>query len=258
MWTGGCRKSPCSATPSERASASETTAASVCPRRAATADGADLARTLGNLPANICTPRFLAQQARALAKTLTGTVTPVQYPAMPVVVKTPACPTVVCPPPLGIEGAWTEDESADGVRARLAEMGHSLDEFELDKAFARFKELADRKKVITDLDLEAIIADEFYRRAREYLAPGGVFGQWLHLYEINDDLVLSVVRAVLIEPLPYRDPARLQMVWSNLDRANYTRGPISGQAQTRASGLARRTACPIACMRWVLPSPVSP
>jgi 2-isopropylmalate synthase len=35
---------------------------------------------------------------------------------------------------------------------RLAEMGHSLDEVELDKAFARFKELADRKKVITDAD----------------------------------------------------------------------------------------------------------
>ena len=49
------------------------------------------------------------------------------------------------------------------LRARLAEMGHSLDEFELDKAFARFKELADRKKVITDIDLEAVIADEFYR-----------------------------------------------------------------------------------------------
>jgi 2-isopropylmalate synthase len=49
------------------------------------------------------------------------------------------------------------------LRNRLAEMGHSLDELELDKAFARFKELADRKKVITDVDLEAIIADEFYR-----------------------------------------------------------------------------------------------
>ncbi len=49
------------------------------------------------------------------------------------------------------------------LRARLAEMGHMLDETELDKAFARFKELADRKKVITDMDLEAIIADEFYR-----------------------------------------------------------------------------------------------
>jgi 2-isopropylmalate synthase len=49
------------------------------------------------------------------------------------------------------------------LRNRLAEMGHSLDEAELDLAFARFKELADRKKVITDLDLEAVIADEFYR-----------------------------------------------------------------------------------------------
>ncbi|MBI5934857.1 MAG: 2-isopropylmalate synthase [Chloroflexi bacterium] len=49
------------------------------------------------------------------------------------------------------------------LRNRLAEMGHSLDEAELDLAFARFKELADRKKVIADADLEAIIADEFYR-----------------------------------------------------------------------------------------------
>jgi 2-isopropylmalate synthase len=49
------------------------------------------------------------------------------------------------------------------LRNRLAEMGHSLDEVELDKAFARFKELADRKKSITDLDLEALIANEFYR-----------------------------------------------------------------------------------------------
>lgn len=49
------------------------------------------------------------------------------------------------------------------LRSRLAEMGHSLDDAELDKAFTRFKELADRKKVITDADLEALLADEFYR-----------------------------------------------------------------------------------------------
>jgi 2-isopropylmalate synthase len=48
-------------------------------------------------------------------------------------------------------------------RAHLLAMGHDLDESELDKAFGRFKELADRKKVITDIDLEALIADEFYR-----------------------------------------------------------------------------------------------
>jgi leucyl aminopeptidase len=34
----------------------------------ATADGADLARTLGNLPPNICTPTYLADQAKKLAR----------------------------------------------------------------------------------------------------------------------------------------------------------------------------------------------
>jgi len=34
----------------------------------ATADGADLARTLGNLPPNVCTPSYLADEARKLAK----------------------------------------------------------------------------------------------------------------------------------------------------------------------------------------------
>jgi len=58
------------------------------------------------------------------------------------------------------------------LRNRLAEMGHSLDEVELDKAFARFKELADRKKVITDVDLEAVIADEFYRPRDVYYLDG--------------------------------------------------------------------------------------
>ena len=55
------------------------------------------------------------------------------------------------------------------LRTRLAELGHSLDEVELDKAFTRFKELADRKKVIVDADLEAVIADEFYRPRDVYL-----------------------------------------------------------------------------------------
>ena len=58
------------------------------------------------------------------------------------------------------------------LRNRLAEMGHSLDDVELDKAFTRFKELADRKKIITDLDLEALIADEFYKPRDVYVLSG--------------------------------------------------------------------------------------
>jgi 2-isopropylmalate synthase len=58
------------------------------------------------------------------------------------------------------------------LRSRLALMGHALEEEELNKAFARFKELADRKKVITDADLEALIADEFYRPRDVYHLEG--------------------------------------------------------------------------------------
>ncbi len=54
--------------------------------------------------------------ARALARTLLGEATQVRYPAMPVVVKTPACPTVVCPPPAA-GGAWSVSMDSDGLRA---------------------------------------------------------------------------------------------------------------------------------------------
>ena len=55
--------------------------------------------------------------ARALGKTLAGEATDLSYPAMPVVVKTPACPTVVSPPAMGAAGDWVEEEIEGGVRA---------------------------------------------------------------------------------------------------------------------------------------------
>ncbi len=61
----------------------------------------------------------IMQQARALAATLAGTPTPVLYPAMPVTVKTPACPTVVCPPPLEASGAWQVELTDDACDARF-------------------------------------------------------------------------------------------------------------------------------------------
>ncbi len=44
--------------------------------------------------------------------------------------------------------------------------------------------------------VSGLFTTEFYAHVRRYLTPHGVFGQWLHLSEINDGLVLSVVRAV--------------------------------------------------------------
>ncbi len=44
--------------------------------------------------------------------------------------------------------------------------------------------------------VSALFTEEFYARAARQLAPGGVFGQWLHLYEIEDELVLGILKAL--------------------------------------------------------------
>jgi rubredoxin-NAD+ reductase len=61
----------------------------------------------------------LMAQARALAATLSGQATEVAYPAMPVVVKTPAWPTVVCPPAPGAAGEWQVTETDEAIEARF-------------------------------------------------------------------------------------------------------------------------------------------
>ena len=57
-------------------------------------------------------------------------------------------------------------------KTRLQELGYALSEAELDKAFARFKDLADKKKIITDADLEAIVTDEFYQPREVFTLDG--------------------------------------------------------------------------------------
>ncbi len=59
----------------------------------------------------------LMAASRALAKTLAGEPTEVSYGVMPVTIKTPACPTVVCPPPHGTEGAWDCEGSGLDIKA---------------------------------------------------------------------------------------------------------------------------------------------
>lgn len=48
----------------------------------------------------------------------------------------------------------------NAFRTRLKELGFELSETELNKAFVRFKEVADKKKEISDWDLESIVNDE--------------------------------------------------------------------------------------------------
>jgi len=45
-------------------------------------------------------------------------------------------------------------------KERLSELGYSLSEQDFDRAFSAFKELADKKKGVTDRDIESLIAEE--------------------------------------------------------------------------------------------------
>lgn len=58
----------------------------------------------------------IMQCARALAATLAGQLTPVQYAAMPIVVKTPAFPLAIAPP-MELDGHWhNEDTAEEGLK----------------------------------------------------------------------------------------------------------------------------------------------
>ena len=71
------------------------------------------------------------QQARALAKTLSGQNTAVHYPAMPVAVKTPAAPLTVLPAPLDIDVTWEMEDFEDGMLAKAVDAEGTLRGFVL-------------------------------------------------------------------------------------------------------------------------------
>jgi len=54
------------------------------------------------------------------------------------------------------------------LRDALAELGFKLEGNALNQAFARFKEVADKKKQITALDLEAIVSEEMRESTERY------------------------------------------------------------------------------------------
>jgi 2-isopropylmalate synthase len=58
------------------------------------------------------------------------------------------------------------------LKTRLTSLGYGLDEAEADQIFERFKALADRKKIITDADLEALVSDELYQPRELYTIDG--------------------------------------------------------------------------------------
>ncbi|NLD42960.1 MAG: 2-isopropylmalate synthase [Chloroflexi bacterium] len=51
---------------------------------------------------------------------------------------------------------------------RLTQMGYHLDAEQVNRAFARFKDLADKKKIVSDADLAALVADEVFQPQEVY------------------------------------------------------------------------------------------
>lgn len=83
--------------------------------------------------------------ARALAKTLTGERTQVSYGAMPVMIKTPCCPTAVCPPPAGAEGEWDIEQEGSDVKARFLSPSGEVLGFAVTGRFAVEKQALSRE-----------------------------------------------------------------------------------------------------------------
>jgi rubredoxin-NAD+ reductase len=69
--------------------------------------------------------------AKALAASLAGTPTGADFPVMPVLVKTPACPVAVHPVARGAAGTWSSEQLADGLRLRFSDLDGELTGFAL-------------------------------------------------------------------------------------------------------------------------------
>jgi 2-isopropylmalate synthase len=79
------------------------------------------------------------------------------------VIKMPITYEIIDPKTVGIPASSLVLGKLSGRHAfkeRLAELGYSLNEAEFNRAFAAFKELADKKKEVTDRDIESLIAEE--------------------------------------------------------------------------------------------------
>ena len=79
------------------------------------------------------------------------------------VIKMPTTFEIMDPKSVGIPSSSLVLGKTSGRHAfseRLAELGYSLDEESFNRAFAAFKELADKKREITDRDIESLVAEE--------------------------------------------------------------------------------------------------
>jgi len=92
----------------------------------------------------------LMAAARALAQTLSGQLTAVHYPAMPIIVKTPALPITLLPPQ--VQGEWQIEQHEQAIRALFLTPEQQLRGFALtgDYVTEKFKLLKDIPPLLTE------------------------------------------------------------------------------------------------------------
>jgi 2-isopropylmalate synthase len=87
------------------------------------------------------------------------------------VIKMPITYEIMDPKKVGIPSSSLVLGKLSGRHAfkeHLAELGYSLKEEDFNRAFSAFKELADKKKGVTDRDIESVIAEEQRTVSEEY------------------------------------------------------------------------------------------
>ena len=87
------------------------------------------------------------------------------------VIKMPITYEIIDPKTVGVPASSLVLGKLSGrhaFRERLAELGYSLSEEDFGRAFSAFKELADKKKEVTDRDIESLIAQELRTVAEVY------------------------------------------------------------------------------------------
>ncbi|MBE0481020.1 MAG: 2-isopropylmalate synthase [Dehalococcoidia bacterium] len=87
------------------------------------------------------------------------------------ILKDRSCYEIMDPKDIGLSGSTLTLGKLSGRHAfkvHLQELGYELNDEELRRAFAAFKEVADKKKTITDRDLEALVAEELRTVSETY------------------------------------------------------------------------------------------
>ena len=82
------------------------------------------------------------------------------------VLKNPLTYEIMCAETVGMDGCLLvlgKHSGRHALRARFRELGYELNDEEFQRVFAKFKEIADRKKVVDERDLEALVAGEASR-----------------------------------------------------------------------------------------------